>query len=226
MKPSTRLEETASKPSQAAEPSVAVPVSDSEEESMVLRSGELATNPSWFTPKRYLFYDLDYKIDSSFRTRSLAFVKGLTISHSMLLPVYPAGAGAMEFIMCHAEHLLKEAHDALSGEYDGRVSQPVDIEVGSQKLRLNKRTKLQKYVGFAATLVESLKFQRLGSQRIASSDLSTCLQLVVSIHQMMQLQLQQQQQQQVITGLMQALLKANSSQLRRHEEDEDIESSD
>ncbi|CAM8999742.1 unnamed protein product [Rhodiola kirilowii] len=81
-KPSTRLEETASKPSQAAEPSVAVPVSDSEEESMVLRSGELATNPSWFTPKS--------KIDSSFRTRSLAFVKGLTISHSML-PVYPAG---------------------------------------------------------------------------------------------------------------------------------------
>ncbi|KAL9687362.1 hypothetical protein QQ045_031762 [Rhodiola kirilowii] len=197
MKPSTRLEETASKSSQAAEPSVAVPVSDSEEESMVLRSGELATNPSWFTPKS--------KIDSSFRTRSLAFVKGLTISHSML-PVYPAGAGAMEFIMCHAEHLLKEAHDALSGEYDGRVSQPVDFEVGSQKLRLNKRTKLQKYVGFAAILVESLKFQRLGSERIASSDLSTCLQLVVSIHQMMQLQLQlqlqQQQLQQVITGLM------------------------
>ncbi|CAM8907847.1 hypothetical protein QQ045_009873 [Rhodiola kirilowii] len=48
------LEETASKPSQAAEVTVVVPVSDSEEEAMGHRSGELTTNPSWFTPKRLL----------------------------------------------------------------------------------------------------------------------------------------------------------------------------
>ncbi|KAL9689639.1 hypothetical protein QQ045_010027 [Rhodiola kirilowii] len=58
---------------------------------------------------------------------------------------------------------LKEAHYALSGEYGGRVPQPVDFEVGLQIIVLNNITKLPKYAGSAATLVEGSKFHKLGS---------------------------------------------------------------
>ncbi|KAL9665195.1 hypothetical protein QQ045_020607 [Rhodiola kirilowii] len=130
--------------------------------------------------------------------------------------------------------LLQKSHDTLKEKYGDRVPQAMDFELGSQIIGTNKRTKLPKIMGAAATLVEGSKFNRIASLKIGSSSptdpspqIDALTQQVSQLNQkheeMMQFQVQQQH---VIINLTQALLKAGTSQPQRTERDEDTESSD
>ncbi|CAM8892714.1 unnamed protein product [Rhodiola kirilowii] len=110
----------------------------------------------------------------------------------------------------------------------------MDFEGGSQIIGYNKRTKLPKIIGTAATLVEGSKFNRIASLRIGSTSSPPCPQLDVVAQEVTQLQKQHQQmmqiqiqQQQVIINLTQTLLKATTNAQPPHpSQNEDIESSD